>query len=96
MKNRKITNNSTIAKARVKISADLESLEFYKFFDVCLTKFKNYPILPNKISHRFLLTQPSYFLGVTSSLFAHHCYIPLYHLLNVALSLSSLQNLPIF
>jgi hypothetical protein len=31
-------------------------MEFYKFFDVCLTEFKNNQILINKISHRFLLT----------------------------------------
>jgi hypothetical protein len=43
-------------KAREKISTCLESLEFYNFFDVYLTKFENYQILPNKISDRFLLT----------------------------------------
>jgi hypothetical protein len=38
VKNHKIAGNSTIAKARVKISTDLESLEFGKFFDAGLTK----------------------------------------------------------
>jgi hypothetical protein len=34
----------------------LESLEFNKFFDVGLTKFKNIELLPNKIRRRLLLT----------------------------------------
>jgi hypothetical protein len=42
-----------LAKAREKISADLESLKIY---DACLTKFKNNQILFYKISHRFLVT----------------------------------------
>jgi hypothetical protein len=41
VKNHKIAENSAITKAREKLSTDLESLEFYKFFDVCFTKFKN-------------------------------------------------------
>jgi hypothetical protein len=52
----KIANHSATTEAREKISTYLESLEFYKFFDVCLTKFENYQILLNKISHRFLMT----------------------------------------
>ena len=52
----KIANNSATTEAREKISTDLEYLEFLKFFDECLTNFKNNIILPNKISHRFLLT----------------------------------------
>jgi hypothetical protein len=57
VKNCKIAKNSTTINAREKISTDLESLEFQKNFDVCLTKFKkNNQILLNKISHRFLLT----------------------------------------
>jgi hypothetical protein len=40
VKNHKIAKISTPTKAREKISTDLESLEFYNFFDVCLTKFK--------------------------------------------------------
>jgi len=52
VKNHRIANNSTTTKAREKIRRGLESLEF---FDVCLTKFKNNQILPNKISHRSLL-----------------------------------------
>ncbi len=35
---------------------DLYFLEFQKFFDAGLTKFKNSKILLNKISHRFLTT----------------------------------------
>jgi len=54
VKNHKIANNSATTEAREKTSTYLESLEFKKFFDVCLTKFENYPILLNKISHRFL------------------------------------------
>jgi len=45
VKNHKIAKNSTTTKAREKISTDLESLEFEKFFDVGLTKFKNNQIL---------------------------------------------------
>jgi hypothetical protein len=56
VKSHKITKNSTTIKAREKISTDLESLEFQNFFDVCVTKFKNNQVLPNNISHRFLLT----------------------------------------
>jgi hypothetical protein len=54
-KYRKISKNSTTVKAREEISSDLQSLEFYKLFHVCLTK-KNIQILLNIISHRFLLT----------------------------------------
>jgi hypothetical protein len=39
-----------------KISTDMESLEFKKFFDVSFAKFENYQILLNKIGRRFLLT----------------------------------------
>jgi hypothetical protein len=53
VKNYKIAKNSKTTKAIEKISADLESLEF---FGVGLTKFRNYQILLNKISHRFLGT----------------------------------------
>jgi hypothetical protein len=53
VKNHKIAKYSTITNAREKISTDLESLEFLKFFYVGL---KNNQILHNKISHRFLLT----------------------------------------
>jgi hypothetical protein len=40
MKNHKIVKNSTTTKAKEKISTVSESLEF-KFFDVCLTRYKN-------------------------------------------------------
>ncbi len=36
-------------EAREKISTDLESLEFKKKFDLCLTIFENYLILLSKI-----------------------------------------------
>jgi hypothetical protein len=52
----KIANNSTNTKAREKISTYLESLEFRKYFDICLTKFRNNQIFRTKISHRILLT----------------------------------------
>ncbi len=45
-----IAKSSTNIKAREKIRT-----EFYNFFHVHLTKFKNNQILLNKISHRFLL-----------------------------------------
>jgi len=38
--NHKIAKNSTTARAREKISADLDSLEFQKNFYVCLAKLK--------------------------------------------------------
>ncbi len=37
----KLLKTSTTTKAREKISTYIESLEFLKFLDVCLTKFKN-------------------------------------------------------
>jgi hypothetical protein len=55
-KNHKIANNSAATEAKEKISTYLESLEFQKFFSVYFTKFENYQILLNKISHRFLVT----------------------------------------
>jgi hypothetical protein len=55
-KNDKIADNPATTEARDKIPRDLEFLEFLKFFHVCLTKFKNNPILLNKISHKFLVT----------------------------------------
>jgi hypothetical protein len=51
----KIANNAATGEAREKISTDLESLEFKKN-DVGLTKFENYLIVLNKISHRCLVT----------------------------------------
>jgi hypothetical protein len=51
VKNHKIANKSATTEAREKISTDLESLEFWKYFAACLTKFENYQILLNKISH---------------------------------------------
>jgi hypothetical protein len=45
VKNHKVPKNLTATKAREKISSYLESLEFSKKFDVCLTRFKNNQIL---------------------------------------------------
>ncbi len=56
VKNHKIIYYSANTEAGEKISTDLESLEFQKFFDVFLTKLKNNQILLNKISHRFLVS----------------------------------------
>jgi hypothetical protein len=56
VKNFKIDTNSTTPESTEKICTNLESLEFYKFLDVGLDKFKNNDILPNKISHIFLVT----------------------------------------
>ncbi len=52
----KIVNNLATTEATEKINTYLESLDFRKFFDVCLTKFEDYRVLLNKISHRFLET----------------------------------------
>ncbi len=56
VKSHKIANNSATTEAREKISTVLESVEFYNFLNICLTKFENYQILLNKISHRFIMT----------------------------------------
>ncbi len=63
----KIAKNSTTTKAREKISTDLESLEFQKYFDVCLMKFKNNQILLIKLATDFYWQQ-SYLLGERASL----------------------------
>jgi len=52
LKNQKIANNSGTTRTTEKISAYLESLEFYE----CFTKFDNYQDILHKISHRFLET----------------------------------------
>jgi hypothetical protein len=49
----KIANNSATAEVREKNKHSLETLDFWKFFHVCLTKFENYQIYLNEISHRF-------------------------------------------
>ncbi len=56
VKSHKFANNSATTEAREKISADLGSFEFEKFFDVCFTKFENYQILLYKTSHGYLVT----------------------------------------
>jgi hypothetical protein len=53
-RNIKIAKNSTTTKVGDKISADLESSEFYKFLNACLTKFNNNQILVDIISHIIL------------------------------------------
>ncbi len=45
-----------MSEAKVKISTDLESLEFKKKIDVRLTKLENYQNLLYKISNRFIAT----------------------------------------
>jgi hypothetical protein len=50
VKSNKFAKSSTTTKAREKICTDLDSLEFGKIFDACLTIFKNKRILLNKIS----------------------------------------------
>ncbi len=54
MKNHKFAPKP--AKAIDIVSVQLESIKLYKFFDACLTKFKNNPILLHNISHIFLQT----------------------------------------
>ncbi len=49
---------------------DMESLEFEKFYDVCLTSFKNKQILCNKTNHIYLATTKTIYrlkdpIGVT-------------------------------
>ena len=48
--------STTIQVRLIYHSMYLESLDFKKILDACLTKLENYQILLNKISHRFLLT----------------------------------------
>jgi hypothetical protein len=47
VKSHKIVNNSDTTEDRENIRTYLESLKFYKLFNVCLTKFENYQILLN-------------------------------------------------
>jgi hypothetical protein len=49
--NHKIAKNSKTTKAREKLSADLELLEFNRFLDACLTKLKNNQIILNPQSY---------------------------------------------
>jgi hypothetical protein len=81
LKNHKIANNSTNAKSRVKIIKDSESLEFFKLFGGCSTKFKNNQILLNKMNHRFLVTNQAIYCvkdsdsSTASSLLYYYYYI---------------------
>jgi hypothetical protein len=43
-------------KLDINIWTNLEYLEFKKYFDECVNKFKSNNILLNKISHRYVLT----------------------------------------
>ncbi len=56
VKNHQIDDNSATAEAKEKISKHLESLEFERIFDACLTKLEKLQIVLHKISHRFLVT----------------------------------------
>ncbi len=56
VKSYKIDNKLTNTATREKLNTDLESLEFLKHFDACLTKLENHHILLNKISQRFIET----------------------------------------
>jgi len=40
VKNHKIVDHSTTTEAKEKISAGLKSLDFWKFYDVCLATLK--------------------------------------------------------
>ncbi len=63
VKDHKIAQSSTTTKAGEKISTDLESVEFQKFFGVCLTEFlSNQILLIIKLS-AYSYCQPSYLPG---------------------------------
>jgi hypothetical protein len=47
LKSYKIANNPATTEARENIGTHLESLECYKIFGACLTKFENHQILLN-------------------------------------------------
>ncbi len=53
MKNHKTAKTQQPLKLKKKISTDLESLEFKKHFDACLTKFKSNKILLIKLATDF-------------------------------------------
>jgi hypothetical protein len=61
-----IAYNSATTEVRVQLSTDLNYQGENKI-DECFTKFENYQILLNKISHRFLVTN-SYLVGERTSL----------------------------
>jgi hypothetical protein len=69
-----MANNSATSEAREK-STYLESLEFLKFFDVCLTNFENYQILLSEISQIFRVTTKLFNVSLIeiSALSALHC-----------------------
>jgi hypothetical protein len=56
VKNHKIAHNSTTTKAGEKNKYMFGILRILEMFGVCSTKFKNYEILLNEISHRYLET----------------------------------------
>jgi hypothetical protein len=51
-----MAHNSTTTKAREKNKHTFGIHRILEFFVVCSIKFKNYQILPTKISHRYLVT----------------------------------------
>ncbi len=53
VKSHKIANNSSTTEAGEKIIVDLESVEFSKFLNMCLTKFENYQIYLIKLATDF-------------------------------------------
>ena len=59
MKNNKIANNSTTTEAGEKLSTDLE---FQKFFDACLTKFRKIKFYLIKLATDFY-RHPSFILS---------------------------------
>jgi hypothetical protein len=56
LKNHKIANNLTTTEAREKISANSESQEFQKYFNLGLSEFNSNQILLSKICRQFLVT----------------------------------------
>ncbi len=56
VKSCKIADNSATTETTEKVSTDLKSLKFDKYFGGCLTKFENHKILLNKIIYRYLVT----------------------------------------
>jgi hypothetical protein len=57
VKSHKIANITATTEAREKICSDLESLNFLKLFDTCLTKLENYQILLNKLATGLVTTE---------------------------------------
>jgi len=45
VKSHKVVDKSAATEAREKVSVDLDSLEFWNFFDMCMTKFEKVQIV---------------------------------------------------